>query len=184
MTPLRTERLILRNWQTRDRDLFHLINSDEQVMEFFPMRRSRAEADAIMDRIAAGITQNGFGFAAVEIAETGDLAGFAGLHITNGLPVAEDGAIEIGWRLAPRYWGKGYATEAARRWLDFGFDDLGLERIISFAVANNHRSTAVMQRTGMRPRPDLSFDHPGVPGTYPQLKRHVFYEMLPGDPRG
>lgn len=184
MTPLETERLILRNWQEHDRELFHLINSDDQVMAFFPMRRSRADADRLMDRIAAGIAQNGFGLAAVEIAETGEVAGFAGLNITNGLPVAEDGAIEIGWRLAPQFWGKGYVSEAALRWLDYGFGELGLDRIISFAVADNHRSTAVMRRIGMSARPDLDFDHPNVPDTHPHLKSHVFYEMLPGDARG
>lgn len=184
MKPLATQRLVLRNWQNDDRELFHLINSDDRVMEFFPMRRSRAQADAMMDQIAAGIAENGFGLAAIEIAETGDVAGFAGLHITDGLPVAEDGAIEIAWRLAPQFWGKGYVSEAARRWLDYGFGELGLERIISFAVFDNQRSIAVMRRIGMRARPDLDFDHPKVPDTHPQLKRHVFYEMLPGDWQG
>jgi RimJ/RimL family protein N-acetyltransferase len=183
MKPLRTERLILRNWEDRDRELFHRINSDDQVMEFFPMRRSRAEADAIMDRLAAGIAKNGFGFCAVEIADTGEVAGFTGLNITNGLPVAEDGVVEIGWRIAAEFWGKGYVTEAARRWRDIGVDELGLERIVSFAVTGNHRSIAVMQRIGMSPRPDLDFDHPVVPATHLHLKRHVFYEMLPHDQR-
>ena len=183
MMPLETERLILRNWRESDRELFHLINSDAQVMEFFVMRRNRAQSDAMMDRLAQGIEQNGFGLAAVEIAETGQVAGFTGLNITTGLPVAEDGVIEIGWRFAPQFWGKGYVTEAARAWRDFGFDGLGLDRIISFAVADNHRSTAVMRRIGMTARPDLDFDHPNVPDTHPNLIRHVLYEILPGDPR-
>ena len=183
MTPLRTERLILRNWEVRDRELFHLINSDDRVMEFFPMRRTRAEADAMMDRLAEGIVKNGFGLAAIEIAETGDVAGFAGLHITNGLPVAEDGSIEIGWRMAPEFWGKGIASEAARSWRDFGFDRLGLDRIISFAVTGNKRSTNLMQRIGMHPRPELEFLHPAVPDSHPQLQRHALYEMSPSDLR-
>lgn len=183
MKPLSTERLILRNWEERDRELFHLINSDDQVMEFFPMRRSRADSDELMDKLAASITKNKFGFCAVEIADSGEVAGFAGISVVNGLPVAEDGVIEIGWRLAPEFWGKGIVTEAARRWRDFGLDELGLNRIISFAVTDNHRSIAVMQRIGMTARHDLDFDHPGVPVTHPHLKRHVFYEILPGDPR-
>lgn len=184
MKPVRTQRLILRNWEERDRDLFHLINSDDQVMEFFPMRRSRAEADAMMDRLAAGIDKNGFGFAAIEITETGETAGFCGLHITNDVPGIANGTIEIGWRMAPRFWGKGFVTEAARRWLDLGFDDLRLERIVSFAVADNHRSTAVMRRIGMTARPDLDFDHPGVPDTHPELDRHVLWDIRASDPRG
>ncbi|MEM5473526.1 GNAT family N-acetyltransferase [Hoeflea sp. AS60] len=184
MTPLTTERLILRNWQERDRDLFHLINSDDRVMEFFTMRRSRAEADELMDLLEAGIATNGFGFAAIEIAGTGETAGFAGLHRTSKVPGVPDGTLEIGWRLAPAFWGKGFATEAARRWCEFGFGDLGLDRIISFAVAGNRRSTAVMRRIGMTARPDLDFDHPNVPATHPQLQQHVMYDMLSGDPRG
>ena len=183
MKPLRTERLILRNWEDRDRNLFHRINSDDRVMEFFPMRRSRPEADALMDKLAAGIAKNGFGFCAVEVADTGEVAGFTGISVVNGLPVAEDGLMEIGWRIAPEFWGKGIVTEAARHWRDVGLDNLGLDRIISFAVTGNRRSIAVMQRIGMSPRADLDFDHPGVPDTHPHLKRHVFYEMLPDDPR-
>lgn len=183
MMPLRTERLILRNWRESDRELFHRINSDERVMEFFVMRRNRAESDAMMDWIATGIDRNGFGLAAVELADSGEVAGFCGLHLTNNIPGVADGSIEIGWRMAPEFWGKGIAGEAARAWRDFGFDDLGLERIISFAVAGNHRSTAVMRRIGMTARPELDFDHPNVPASHPALIRHVLYEMLPSDPR-
>lgn len=183
MMPLKTERLILRNWRESDRELFHLINSDEQVMEFFAFRRSRAEADELMDLLADGIARNGFGFAAIEIAATGETAGFAGLNATRKVPGVADGAVEIGWRMAPPFWGKGIASEAARAWRDFGFDDLGLERIISFAVAGNHRSTAVMRRIGMTARPELDFDHPNVPDSHPELIRHVLYEMSAGDPR-
>ncbi|WP_417417415.1 GNAT family N-acetyltransferase [Hoeflea sp.] len=183
MTLLRTERLILRNWRESDRELFHLVNSDDRVMEFFAVRRNRAEADAMMDRLAAGIAKNGYGFAAIEIAETAETAGFAGLYETSNVPGVADGTVEIGWRMAPQFWGKGIASEAARAWRDFGFDELGLERIISFAVADNHRSTAVMRRIGMTARPELDFDHPNVPDTHPRLIRHVLYEMLAGDPR-
>ncbi|EDQ33687.1 Acetyltransferase, including N-acetylase of ribosomal protein [Hoeflea phototrophica DFL-43] len=183
MKPLRTERLILRNWEERDRELFHLINSDDQVMEFFPMRRSRAESDGLMDRLADNAETNGFGFTAVEIIQTGEVAGFCGLVPTSGIPVFEDGTIEIGWRLAPQFWGKGIVTEAARCWRYFAFEHLGLERIVSFAVTDNHRSISVMQRIGMSARPDLDFDHPGVPDTHPHLKRHALYEIFSGDAR-
>ncbi|MAY62667.1 MAG: GNAT family N-acetyltransferase [Rhizobiales bacterium] len=181
MNPLSTERLILRNWREGDRDLFHFINSDDRVMEFFPMRRTREQSDELMDLLAAGIEKNGFGFAVIEIAETGQTAGFAGLHLCDGIPGLEPGEVEIGWRLAPQFWGRGIASEASRRWLEFGFDDLGLDRIVSFAVDGNDRSTAVMRRIGMRARPGSDFDHPKVPDTHPRLKRHVFYELTAKD---
>lgn len=176
MKPIRTERLILRNWEDRDRDLFHRINSDARVMEFFPFRRDRAQSDAKMDELQADIDRDGFGFAAAEIGVTGQCAGFAGLSPAH-LPFLPAGSVEIGWRLAPEYWGKGYVTEAARAWLAFGFEKLGLNEIVSFAVWNNDRSTAVMRRIGMKADPATDFDHPAIPDSHPELRRHIFYRL-------
>ena len=182
MTPIRSERLILRDWRDGDRELFHRINSDDRVMEFFPFRRDRAEADALMSRLQGWIDANGFGFAAVELAETGQCVGFCGLYSDDGLhDFFAPGTVEIGWRLAPEFWGKGYASEAARAWLAFGFRTLGLGEIVSFAVWNNERSTAVMERLGMRRDPATDFDHPRVPETHPQLRRHVVYRLARED---
>ena len=176
-----TERLILRNWQDRDRDLFRRINSDDTVMEYFPFRRDAAAADEMMNRIATGIQTNGFGFAAIEIKATGQTAGFAGLHLTDDIPNLPKNSIEIGWRLAPEFWSKGIASEAARGWLAHGFGPLGFDRIVSFAVSSNTRSTAVMERIGMVRRAELDFDHPKVPDTHPHLKRHSFYDLTATD---
>ncbi|WP_019171541.1 GNAT family N-acetyltransferase [Pseudaminobacter salicylatoxidans] len=181
MTPIRTERLILRNWEERDRDLFHRINSDETVMEFFPFRRDRAQADAKMDEMRAEIARQGYGWTAVEIAATGQCIGFVGLHDVEIEPILPAGAIEIGWRLAPEFWGHGYVTEAAAALFDYGFETLGIDEVSSFAVANNNRSTAVMERLGMRRDPSRDFDHPSVPDTHPQLRFHVFYCMTRED---
>lgn len=177
MMRLETERLVIRNWEDRDRELFHRINSDDDVMQFFPFRRSRAEADAFLDRIRAENEARGYGFAALELKETGACIGFAGLYPDDVAPSRPAGAVEIGWRLAPEFWGKGYVTEAAEALLVFGFEELGLEEIISFAVWNNERSTAVMRRIGMTRDPEGDFDHPRVPDTHPQLRRHVLYSL-------
>jgi RimJ/RimL family protein N-acetyltransferase len=181
MKPIRTERLILRNWEDRDRVLFYRINSDERVMEFFPFRRNRAQSDAKMDELQGAIERDGFGFAAVEIAAAGECIGFVGITRTDHVPFMPDGTVEIGWRLSPEFWGCGYVAEAARAWLAFGFDTLGLEEIVSFAVEKNSRSTAVMERIGMAAEPARNFDHPGVPGSHPHLKRHVFYRLKKTD---
>jgi len=177
MKPIRTERLILRNWEERDRALFHRINSDERVMEFFPFRRNRAEADAKLDEFRTEIERVGFGWTAAEVATSGACIGFVGLHGTGHIPTLPAGGVEIGWRLAPEFWGKGYVSEAARAWLAFGFEALGLDEIVSFAVSDNTRSTAVMERIGMRRDRARDFDHPGVPDSHPELKRHVFYAI-------
>jgi RimJ/RimL family protein N-acetyltransferase len=175
MTPIRTERLILRNWEERDRALFHRINSDDRVMEFFDFRRDRETADAVMDRMREEIARDGFGWTAAEIAATGECIGFIGLHRAEVPGVAPKGTFEIGWRLAPEFWGKGFASEGARALLDFGFHRLKLDEIFSFAVRSNVRSTAVMERLGMRRDPAADFDHPRV--VDPQLKGHVLYRL-------
>jgi RimJ/RimL family protein N-acetyltransferase len=182
MKPMRTERLILRNWKERDRDLFFRINSDDRVMEFFPFRRDRAQSDALFDTIREGIDKRGYGFTAAELADTGVCLGFIGLSPTDYLePLMPAGTVEVGWRLAPEYWGFGYVTEAAQAWLAYGFETLGLDEIVSFAVWNNERSTAVMRRIGMQPDQARDFDHPHVPDTHPQLKRHVLYRLSRND---
>jgi RimJ/RimL family protein N-acetyltransferase len=175
MTPIRTERLILRNWEERDRDLFHRINSDDRVMEFFDFRRDRATADAVMDKMREEIARDGYGWTAAELIATGECIGFIGLHPVEIPDLGPSGTFEIGWRLSPEFWGKGFASEGARALLDFGFGKLGLREIISFAVWSNVRSTAVMERLGMRRDPSADFDHPRVAD--PHLKRHVLYRL-------
>lgn len=181
MRPMLTQRLVIRNWEPRDAALFHLINSDDVVMEFFPFRRDRTQSDAVLETLSAGIAQKGFGFAALEIRSTGECIGFCGLHADGVVPTLPPGTVEIGWRLAPAHWGKGYVTEAAEAWLAAGFGAMGLGEIVSFAVWNNRRSIAVMERLGMRRDPSGDFDHPRVPRTHPHLQRHVLYRLTKED---
>lgn len=177
MKPIRTERLILRNWEDRDRALFFRINSDDRVMEFFPNRRSRGEADAFLDRLRSDIAERGYGFSAAEIAETGQCIGFVGLKETRLEPFIPANTPEIGWRLAPEFWGRGYVTEAGRALVDFGFRTFETDEIVSFAVRENHRSIAVMKRLGMRHDTAGGFDHPDVPDSHPHLKPHALYRL-------
>jgi len=174
---LETERLRLRAWAETDRELFAEINNDPTVMEFFPFRRTRAEADALFDRNNRNIFETGFGFFALALRENDAPVGFCGLARTDLEPHLPDGTVEIGWRLALRHWGKGYVTDAARALLDYGFGERKLGEIVAIAVQANTRSTAVMKRIGMRPDSMRDFDHSGVPDTHPQLKRHVLYAI-------
>lgn len=177
MKQIKTPRLLIRDWREEDREAFYRMNSDEPVMAFFPFRRTRAEADAFFSRLRAETAAETIGFAALELRETGECIGFAGLHADDVVPSLPAGAVEIGWRLLPEYWGRGYATEAAKALLAEGFLHLGLTEIVSYAVWNNERSTAVMRRLGMVAEPAHDFDHSSVPDTHPRLKRHVFYRI-------
>ncbi len=173
-----TPRLILRDWKDSDRALFREINADPEVMEFFAVRRSDEESDAMMERINAMIHATGFGFYAMENRKTGEPMGFCGVAPVTVDDIFVPGTMEIGWRLATRYWGKGYVTEAAKALLAMAFDDKRLAEIVSFAVHNNHRSTAVMKRIGLKRDPSRDFDHPRVPeDTHPHLRPHVTYAL-------
>jgi len=174
---LETDRLIIRNWRETDRDLFFEINSDETVMTFFPFRRDRAEADTFLDHLQTLISQTGLGFYALESKASGETIGFCGLARTDLAPFMPTGTVEIGWRLAHRFWGQGFVTEAAKALLQHGFETLKLDEIVSFAVHDNHRSTSVMRRIGMQRDLRGDFDHPRVPDSKPRLKRHVLYRL-------
>jgi RimJ/RimL family protein N-acetyltransferase len=176
-----TQRLILGTWLPSDRDLFREINADPKVMEFFPFRRSYEEADTFLARLNGMLKEDGLGFYAIVLKETQEPMGFCGLSRPNLPGVFPEQTVEIGWRLATRFWSNGYATEASSGILDWAFDAKNLDAVVSFAVEANQRSTGVMRRLGLHRIRDLDFDHPRVPDTHPHLKRHVVYAVTRDD---
>jgi len=172
---VRTERLILRGWRPTDRAPFAALNTDREVMQHFPSTLSRAASDRLVDATVDGWAANRFGLWAVEVAADGKFVGFVGLSRPS-FEAPFMPAIEVGWRLAREAWGHGYATEAARAALAFGFERLGLEEIVSFTVPANERSRRVMERLGMTRDPGDDFDHPKLPPGHP-LRRHVLYRL-------
>ena len=175
MTTLTTDRLVLRRWCESDRDPFAALNADPEVMEHFPTLQSHAESDAMIDRIDAHFDEHGFGLWALEVGETREFIGFTGLS-TPRFAARFMPAVEIGWRLARSAWRRGYASEAARRALRFGFEDVGLPEIVSFTAIGNLRSRAVMTRIGMTHDPVDDFEHPLIPEGS-RLRRHVLYRI-------
>jgi RimJ/RimL family protein N-acetyltransferase len=173
VTDLRTERLLLRQWRDDDFEPFAALNGDPEVMRHFPRTLSRAESDALAERQRTLIAERGWGLWAVEAPE--GFIGFVGLseprfeeHFTP--------AVEVGWRLARHGWRKGYATEAARAAVAYGFGELALDEIVSFTAVVNDRSRGVMERLGMTYDPDDDFDHPALAEGDP-LRRHVLYRL-------
>ena len=151
------------------------MNADPVVMEHFPALLDRAASDELVDRILAHWAEHGFGLWAVERHVDGMFIGFAGIYRpsfeTHFTP-----AVEVGWRLARGAWGNGYATEAAEAAVRFGFEQAGLDEIVSFTVPANERSRRVMERIGMHRNPADDFDHPRIPLGHP-LRRHVLYRL-------
>jgi len=172
---LHTARLHLRRWRASDRAPLAAMNADPRVMAHFPGLLSRVESDAVADRIEAHFEQHGFGAWAVEIDGVTPFAGFVGLTIPR-FEAHFTPCVEIGWRLAAEYWGQGIATEGARAALQFGFDRLRLDEIVSFTVPDNLRSRRVMEKLGMTHDSRDDFDHPLLPPGH-RLRRHVLYRL-------
>lgn len=171
---LETQRLRLRQWRDEDYPPFARLNADPRVMRYFPTTLSRERSDVMADTLRTLIAERGWGLWAVEESCSGCFVGFVGLHVPSAdLPFSP--CVEIGWRLVAEYWGRGYATEAAREALRFGFESLGLAEIVSFTAVANLRSRVVMERLGFRHGGE-TFDHPAVEEGHP-LRLHVLYRL-------
>lgn len=168
-------RVVMRGLRDGDRVPFAALNSDPRVMEFYPRRLDRAQSDAMIDRIQEHFRERGFGLWAVEVPGVASFIGYVGLLVPQFVAHFTP-CVEIGWRLAAEHWGRGYATEAARLALAYGFGPLALPAVVSFTTAENRRSRAVMERLGMHRDPAEDFDHPDLPEDHP-LRRHVLYRL-------
>jgi RimJ/RimL family protein N-acetyltransferase len=179
---LRTTRLLMRRWHETDLAPFAALNDDPDVMRHFPARMDRESSDALARRADAGLGRHGWGLWAVEVRaddvkpnNAGEFIGFVGLNAPP-FDAHFTPAIEVGWRLARRFWGRGYATEAAMAALAHGFRELHLDEIVSFTTVANERSRRVMERLGMRRDPADDFDHPSLAADDP-IRPHVLYRL-------
>lgn len=182
---IRTPRLVLRTWSAADAPAFHALHADPRVTEFLPGPLSMEQVEAFIAFQQEMYARTGACYFGIEVAATGALAGFVGLkrHEADAplrLPFAP--CSDIGWRLATAHWGQGYATEGARACLDYGFDTLGLEEIVSFTVPDNLRSRAIMEKLGMREDAGGAFAHPALPPEH-RLSRHLLYRLARADAR-
>jgi len=151
------------------------MNTDPRVAEYLPTPLSRQESDAFIDRVEAHFEKHGFGLWAVEVLEDRRFAGYVGL-MRPRFEAAFTPCVEVGWRLSPEHWGKGYATEGARAVIDYGLDVVKLPEILSWTVPANTRSRRVMEKLGMTRDPADDFDHPLLAEGHP-LRPHVLYRI-------
>ena len=172
---IRTERLVLRQWNSEDLEPFASMNADPKVREFFPSLQTREESNHSVSFVSNHIEKLGWGLWAASLVETGDFIGFIGLQNVY-FQAKFVPAVEIGWRLAFKYWGKGYATEGALACLRYGFETLKLHEIVSFTTVTNTKSRNVMQKIGMHHDSKDDFDHPKLPEGHP-LRCHVLYRL-------
>lgn len=171
---LKTNRLKLRQWKESDLPHFAEITADPEVMKYFPNPLSRTESDELAHKIQSLISMQGWGLWAVEELKNNTFIGFVGLHKTlPELPFSP--CIEIGWRLSKKYWGNGYATEAAKEVIKHAFSVLNLSAIYSFTPVNNTRSRALIGRLEMH-NTHQNFEHPSISVGSPN-KEHVLFKL-------
>lgn len=141
-------------------------------MRYFPATQSREQTLAQIERNNAHFAQHGFGLFAVERKDTGEFIGYTGFAIPR-FEAFFMPCVEIGWRLAKEHWNQGFAQEAARACLDFGFNTLNFNNIYSFTSIHNLPSINVMLKIGMFEVGH--FEHPQLPDGH-HLKTHVLYK--------
>ncbi|WP_298816609.1 GNAT family N-acetyltransferase [uncultured Roseibium sp.] len=174
---LETERLLLRAWRDDDLDPFAALCADPEVMRYFPDVMSRERSELLISKCRDKHETDGFCMAPIEVKATGEFLGFVGLNRpTYAAPLPFEPCVEIGWRLKQSSWGYGYASEAAREWLRFGFETIGLDEIVAFTIPDNKPSQKVMERIGMSRDVDGDFLHPNLPEDHP-VALHVLYRL-------
>jgi ribosomal-protein-alanine N-acetyltransferase len=117
---IRTSRLVMRRWRDDDRAPFAALNEDPTVMEHMTTTLTREHSDAFVDRIEACWDERGWGLWAIEVPDVAPFIGYTGLWPADH--IMGEPTVEVGWRLVHEHWGHGYATEAAREALRFGFE--------------------------------------------------------------
>lgn len=168
-----TPRLILRHWKDEDTEPFIKMNMDEEVMRFFPAMQSADETIALIARVQKHFEDYGYGPYAVERIDTGQFIGFTGFFHPRFESYFTP-CIEIGWRLSKDAWNLGFATEAAKACLGYGFEKLGLHEIYSFTATINLPSINVMEKARLKKVGE--FEHPGIAEGH-KLKTHVLFKI-------
>ncbi|OTG81626.1 GNAT family N-acetyltransferase [Acinetobacter sp. ANC 4648] len=170
---LETERLVLRQWKESDYLPFIHMGFDSEVMKYFPNCLTQQDSLNFIKAVTGMIDENKWGFWAVELKDSQEFIGFIGLH---SQPTQFDFSpcVEIGWRLAKDFWGQGYATEGAKAALEYAFNTLNLDKVVSFTASVNKPSESVMKKLGMIKVKE--FNHPKLPPNH-YLEKHILYEI-------
>ena len=176
---IETERLILRTWKEEDVEPYFLINQDPKVLECLIGPLTIEQIRDFIARMNTQQDERNYTLWAAELKTSKQMIGFIGLNY-NARESNFTPAVEVGWRLGSQYWGHGYAPEGARACLDYGFNKIGPEEIVSFTVPSNTKSLRVMEKIGLKRDFKNDFAHPNLPHDH-RLSQHVLYLLTKND---
>ena len=145
----KSERLGFRNWESSDIEPMSEINSDEKVMEFFSRTQTKEQTIEFIDRMQKQFAEKEYCYFAVDKLEDNVLIGFIGINLQT-FESDFTPCIDIGWRLKSSEWNKGYATEGAKRCLEYASKDLGIKKVYSITPVVNLKSEKIMLNIGMK----------------------------------
>ncbi len=148
MIYFKTKRMIFRSWTKDDLNEFIKMNKSKKVMKYFKSTLTNKESEEFYNTIVNEFEETGYGLYAVELIETNEFIGFLGFHRAKFENHSET-SVEIGWRLKSTVWGQGLASEGAKACLEYGFNILRLEEVVSFTSKINIKSEAIMKKIGL-----------------------------------
>jgi len=168
-----SERLGFRNWKLSDAEEFQKMNTDSEVMKYFPSIYKEGQSLTLIKKLMSQYERYGYCYFAVELLSNKEFIGFIGLayqtYESKFTPCTD-----IGWRLKKEFWGQGLATEGAKRCLIHAFEELNLNKLYSIASVINEPSINVMKKIGMTRL--YRFDHPELDSNE-RLKSCYLYEI-------
>ncbi|MGG8496841.1 GNAT family N-acetyltransferase [Tenacibaculum sp. TC6] len=172
-----SDRLGFRNWQSSDLENLYLLNANKKVMRYFPSTQTKEDCEAFIQRMQLQYKKNRYCYFAVELKETEEFIGFIGLS-EQTYAVDFNPSTDIGWRILPEHWKKGYAVEGAKQCLTYAFNTLSLKQIVAIAPVINKPSIAVMEKLGMLKIKD--FEHPLLQ-KFPEILKCSLYAISKDD---
>jgi [ribosomal protein S5]-alanine N-acetyltransferase len=168
---IETNRLIIRKITQEDTEGIFELDSDPQVHRYLGNRPvvTRQESAAQIKSFLKQYKENGIARWAVVEKSSGDFIGWTGFKFIRELINYHENYYDLGYRLIRRYWGKGYASEAASASLDYGFENLDVEVIYAMADLNNKTSLKILQNLGLKCLGP--FDYKGVPHEWLSIRK-------------
>ncbi len=176
--PIITERFILREITAEDADGLFQLDSDPKVHEFLEVKelQEKEEVYPIIESIRSQYKENGIGRWAIIEKESGEFMGWSGLKLESMLTNGHQNYYDLGYRLIPKFWGKGYATESSLIAVSYGFNILGVEKICGAAHCRNTASNKVLQKAGLRFVEEFNYE--GEPHNWYELLKEEWKEGL------
>jgi len=149
---IETERLIMRELELSDAAGMFELDSNPDVLKFIGIDTVKEiqESENVIKGLQKQYAENGIGRWAVIEKSTGEFMGWSGLRLYREPVNNQTNVYELGYRFLPKFWGKGYATETARAWVDYAFNELKLDKLFAITDLEHDNSKNVLHKVGFK----------------------------------